>query len=103
MDVHELVSESTICAGVLGRGEEYILIRLDEDFDAKQEAVRDAVAHGLFYCGTLGCGGAQWQSVPFPHGLPPPKFKRLPRVERPGATVPSHPRSGFPRALCGKQ
>ena len=59
MDVHELVCESTICAGVLGRGDEYILIRLDADFDVKQGAVQDAIARGLFYCGALGWGNGK--------------------------------------------
>ena len=54
MDVNELVCESTICAGVLGRGDEYLLVRLDADFYVRQYAVQKAIERGLFYCGAFG-------------------------------------------------
>ena len=54
MDHEQLASESAICAGVLGRGDEFVLIRIDEDYPGKQEDIECALSRGLSYCGALG-------------------------------------------------
>lgn len=72
MDTHEQIAfESEICAGVLGRAGEFVLIRLDQDEAGKQEALEGALSRGFVYCGVLGLknGTAAVQSEPDPDAL----------------------------------
>jgi hypothetical protein len=50
----QLIIESKICAGVLGRGEDFILIRLNDGEPLDQALVEDVVARGYRYVGVLG-------------------------------------------------
>lgn len=97
MDVHDLVCESTICAGVLGRGEEWVLIRLDADFEVKQEAVQDAVARGLFYCGTFGWGNGKMRAAlePDPDTLKPMRLAVFAFAAMVSAPAPAAPEADY--------
>jgi hypothetical protein len=58
MDAHEtLVFDSEISVAVMGRGGEFVLIRLDGGID--EAATEDAARKGYAYCGVLGVKDGQ--------------------------------------------
>lgn len=55
MDAHETIAcDSEICAAVVGRSGDFVLIRLDIEEAGKQAALEGAIRRGFGYCGVLG-------------------------------------------------
>ena len=73
MDVHDLVKGSKVLAGVLGNGDEFLLVRLDKDYPSRQADIDCAIARGLFYCGVLSWDGSKMAAAlePDPDTLKP--------------------------------
>ena len=55
MDGHGLSTDVELCYGVMGKGGAFVLFDLFEPLD--QDAMDDAKARGLYYCGALGVKG----------------------------------------------
>jgi len=50
----KLAATAEICAVVLGRGGDYVLVRIDGDAPVDTALTATAAAKGFAYCGTLG-------------------------------------------------
>jgi hypothetical protein len=67
MDAHEqLAFDSEICMGVLGRGGDFVLVRLAP---IDEEATAAALAKGFVYCGVLGVKDGQAKCEPHPDAV----------------------------------
>lgn len=64
----QLVCESEISVAVVGKGGEFVLIRLDENGDGDEALITEAAMKGYAYCGVFGAKngevGAKCQPYP---------------------------------------